>query len=60
MEIRESEARRRPTRVSNVNDEQIYRSFLAALGRRRVFRERLSRISKMSAGSLTGILRFNA
>ena len=46
MEIRESEARRRPATVSNVNGEQISRSFLAAWERRRVPRDRLSRVAE--------------
>src|SRR5207244_15349 len=43
MEIRESEARRRPAGDSNVNGEQISRSFLAAWERRRGPRDGLSR-----------------
>ena len=46
MEIRESEARRRPAGISNVNGAQISRSFLAAWERRRVHRDRLSRVDE--------------
>jgi len=49
MEIRESGPERKPAIVSNVNGEQISRSFLAAWERRRVPRDRLSRVAETPA-----------